>query len=637
MDNYEIVRKIGQGSFGNVYIVSSNCKKNENSYVMKEIKTSQFNEKEREDVSQEVDLLSRLNHSNIVSYYESFSERNCFYIIMEYCELGDLYTKINRQRGKLFPETLILGYFVQICRAVEYIHERKILHRDIKSQNILISKNRVCKLGDFGIARIIDGTTDYAKTCVGTPYYLSPEVWENKPYNNKSDLWALGCVLYEMTTLKHAFEAGCMKNLILKIIRGSYPPISPTYTYDLRNLIQALLRKKASDRPSLTSIFRKGFIKKAEQDNLRSLSTHKKISKSSGTISSTQSRVQSGLSRPKSSVVNNKSNPTPKVNLNHKKLTKPSKTPVKQSDDTFTLRVGGNKELSFKNGFPFVQLEEKPANNNTKVNPEPENASKAEEESERIRKRKEIISERRRKLQSVRESNKNNSGVMWIDFSDSKSETNTISDGDERLHQNDTFVVPINDISGEETVPEGVNEERGGGVLKVFKKFICTANEGSTVFENHETLKKDSTHSIEETTEVQEYTNDYRSQSLPAYHPYYRKPREEFREIQLERPDSSDEIWDLSSIPKTPSASFRKTDDIFSTLEGQRAYLERRVGVDNLLTVYKLISNCVSDTDDDKQLHVMDFQKILGKGNETLIDDIVQLVVADQFFQNFEE
>ena len=90
----------------------------------------------------------------------------------------------------------------------QYIHERKILHRDIKSQNIFLGKHRTIKLGDFGIARIMDGTTDYAKTCVGTPYYLSPEIWENKPYNNKSDLWAMGCVLYEMTTLKHAFEAG---------------------------------------------------------------------------------------------------------------------------------------------------------------------------------------------------------------------------------------------------------------------------------------------------------------------------------------------------------------------------------------------------------------------------------------------
>ena len=69
-------------------------------------------------------------------------------------------------------------------------------------------RHGLLKLGDFGIARILNGTHDYARTCIGTPYYLSPEVWESKPYNSKSDLWAMGCVLYEMTTLRHAFEAG---------------------------------------------------------------------------------------------------------------------------------------------------------------------------------------------------------------------------------------------------------------------------------------------------------------------------------------------------------------------------------------------------------------------------------------------
>ena len=147
-----------------------------------------------------------------------FQRINCFdyfslfCIIMEHCEGGDMYSKINKQRGRLFPETVILMCFVQICRAIQYIHDRRILHRDIKTQNIFITYAKqsrwIIKLGDFGISKIIDGTKELARTCIGTPYYLSPEVWENKPYNNKSDLWALGCVLYEMSTLKHAFEAG---------------------------------------------------------------------------------------------------------------------------------------------------------------------------------------------------------------------------------------------------------------------------------------------------------------------------------------------------------------------------------------------------------------------------------------------
>ncbi len=145
-----------------------------------------------------------------------------------------------------------------------------MLLRDIKSQNIFLTHGeKLVKLGDFGIARILAGTHDYARTCVGTPYYLSPEVWENRPYGSKSDLWAMGCVLYEMATLRHAFEAGCMKSLIFKIIRGSYPPISPAYSYDLRNLVSALLRKRPSERPTPQAILRKGFVGRAMAAELR--------------------------------------------------------------------------------------------------------------------------------------------------------------------------------------------------------------------------------------------------------------------------------------------------------------------------------------------------------------------------------
>ncbi|CAH8856746.1 unnamed protein product [Trichobilharzia szidati] len=175
--------------------------------------------KEREEARKEVSVLSKMNHPNIVQYCDSFEESGWLYIIMEYCDQGDLYTKINKQNGVLMPETLILDYFVQISLALKHIHDRMILHRDIKTQNVFLTSKGRLKLGDFGIAKVLNHTLDLARTCIGTPYYLSPEICENKPYDHKSDIWALGCVLYEMTTLKHAFEAGNMKNLVLKIIR----------------------------------------------------------------------------------------------------------------------------------------------------------------------------------------------------------------------------------------------------------------------------------------------------------------------------------------------------------------------------------------------------------------------------------
>ncbi|KAI1238386.1 hypothetical protein IHE44_0013112 [Lamprotornis superbus] len=235
MDKYIKVRKIGEGSFGKAILVKA--KEDGQQYVIKEINISKMSNKEREESRREVAVLANMKHPNIVLYRESFEENGCLYIVMDYCEGGDLFKKINAQKGVLFSEDQILDWFVQICLALKHIHDRKILHRDIN-------------------------TAELARTCIGTPYYLSPEICQNKPYNNKSDIWALGCVLYEMCTLKHAFEAGNMKNLVLKIISGPFPPVSMHYSYDLRNLLSQLFKRNPRNRPSVNSILEKNFIAK---------------------------------------------------------------------------------------------------------------------------------------------------------------------------------------------------------------------------------------------------------------------------------------------------------------------------------------------------------------------------------------
>ncbi|XP_071893422.1 serine/threonine-protein kinase Nek1 isoform X9 [Anas platyrhynchos] len=260
MDKYIKVQKIGEGSFGKAILVKA--KENSQQYVIKEINISKMSNKEREESRREVAVLANMKHPNIVLYRESFEENGCLYIVMDYCEGGDLFKKINAQKGILFSEDQILDWFVQICLALKHIHDRKILHRDIKSQNIFLTKDGTIQLGDFGIARVLNSTVELARTCIGTPYYLSPEICQNRPYNNKSDIWALGCVLYEMCTLKHAFEAGNMKNLVLKIISGSFPPVSMHYSYDLRNLLSQLFKRNPKDRPSVNSILEKNFIAK---------------------------------------------------------------------------------------------------------------------------------------------------------------------------------------------------------------------------------------------------------------------------------------------------------------------------------------------------------------------------------------
>uniref|UniRef100_A0A8B9F167 non-specific serine/threonine protein kinase n=1 Tax=Amazona collaria TaxID=241587 RepID=A0A8B9F167_9PSIT len=257
MDKYEIIKKIGEGSFGKIFLAKG--KVDNEQCVIKEIDLTKVKQQPRDEVI----LLAKMKHANIVTFYASLQEGNKLYIVMEYCDGGDLMMRINMQHGVLFDEDQILSWFVQISLGLKHIHDKKILHRDVKAQNVFLSNNgKVAKLGDFGIARQLNSTMEFAHTCVGTPYYLSPEICENQPYNNKTDIWSLGCVLYELCALKHPFEGNSLHQLVLKICRGRFHPVSPNYSYDLRILISQLFKVSPRDRPSINSILRKPFLQK---------------------------------------------------------------------------------------------------------------------------------------------------------------------------------------------------------------------------------------------------------------------------------------------------------------------------------------------------------------------------------------
>lgn len=231
---------------------------------VKVIKIKNIPKKEREATKVEVDLLRRLNHPNIVRYIDSFLSKNneSLCIAMEYCDGGDLASQIKAARRKLFSEDKVLHWFVQIALGLHYMHSNKVLHRDLKTQNIFLLGNGRLVLGDLGISKVLEGTMDFAQTCIGTPYYMSPEIFKNKPYSYKSDVWALGCVLYEMTTLNHAFDANSLNGLAQKIIKGKYPALHHKYSRHLRDLIGQMLLTEPKQRPDLDQILRKPFIKK---------------------------------------------------------------------------------------------------------------------------------------------------------------------------------------------------------------------------------------------------------------------------------------------------------------------------------------------------------------------------------------
>lgn len=217
--------------------------------------------KGQQDSINEVKILASLDNPYVVKYVDSFIEEKTIHIIMEFCESGDLSQHMKAQTGRLISEPKIWKFFIQLLIGLEYIHSKKILHRDIKSMNFFLAKEESIKIGDLGVAKVLSSTVAFAHTMVGTPYYLSPELCEERPYNIKSDMWALGCVLYEMCTLKHPFDALNQGALILKIIRANYLPVSNTYSADLREMVSLLLMKDYKKRPTTVTLLKRSGMK----------------------------------------------------------------------------------------------------------------------------------------------------------------------------------------------------------------------------------------------------------------------------------------------------------------------------------------------------------------------------------------
>ncbi|KAM5306042.1 serine/threonine-protein kinase Nek8 isoform 4-T4 [Glossophaga mutica] len=224
MEKYERIRVVGRGAFGIVHLCLR--KADQKLVIIKQIPVEQMTKEERQAAQNECQVLKLLNHPNVIEYYENFLEDKALMIAMEYAPGGTLAEFIQKRCNSLLEEETIMHFFVQILLALHHVHTHLILHRDLKTQNILLDKHRmVVKIGDFGISKILSSKSK-AYTVVGTPCYISPELCEGKPYNQKSDIWALGCVLYELASLKRAFEAANLPALVLKIMSGTFAPIS---------------------------------------------------------------------------------------------------------------------------------------------------------------------------------------------------------------------------------------------------------------------------------------------------------------------------------------------------------------------------------------------------------------------------
>jgi NIMA (never in mitosis gene a)-related kinase len=198
--------------------------------VWKKINYGQMKEKEKLQLINEVNILRELKHENIVRYHDKIIDRKnlTIYIIMEYCPGGDLGQLIKKCKNSnmYIPEEFIWQIFTQVILALFECHKRKdnklILHRDLKPSNIFLDEHQCAKLGDFGFAKAISNQSMYAHTYLGTPFYMSPEQINESEYNDKSDIWSLGCIIYEMASLVPPFQAENQLSLALKIKSGNY-------------------------------------------------------------------------------------------------------------------------------------------------------------------------------------------------------------------------------------------------------------------------------------------------------------------------------------------------------------------------------------------------------------------------------
>ena len=251
MENFEILEKLGKGAFSVVYKVRRNI--DNQIYALKKVQITNLSEKQKTNSLNEIRVLASIKSKYIVNYKEAFldTKDSTLCLVMEYADRGDLSKRIEeeKKRNRYFNERDIWRIFIQLVKGLKSLHDLNIIHRDIKSSNIFLFSDGTAKLGDLNVCKILSEDT-LGKTQAGTPSFAAPEVWMEKPYGLKSDIWSLGCVLYEITALKCPFRADNIVELNNKILIGSFKRIPKKFSNDLNNMIEHMIRFEPEKRIS---------------------------------------------------------------------------------------------------------------------------------------------------------------------------------------------------------------------------------------------------------------------------------------------------------------------------------------------------------------------------------------------------
>lgn len=247
----EKVALLGRGAMGAVWKVKV---KDDDSktYAMKTVDLAGMKQSEQKRALNEVKVLKKFDHQNIVRFVAAQTANNSLEILQELVDGGDLGQFISGQDGTPVDDMIASSIFVQVCRALAYLHGERCLHRDLKPSNIFLTKSGMVKLGDFGVSKLLtDSTVTNRRTCVGSPYYMAPEICEGQDYNAKADVWSLGCVLFELCAAARPFEAPNLGALVLRITRNNRASLPQTVSSPLEKIINSLLVADQTQRPTV--------------------------------------------------------------------------------------------------------------------------------------------------------------------------------------------------------------------------------------------------------------------------------------------------------------------------------------------------------------------------------------------------
>ena len=254
---YRNISLLGKGTYGTVYLVQDTTTKK--FYANKKIKYLSRSRYDKTSIVNELRLLACHRCPFIITLYNAYIKDGYLNFITEYAKKGDLSKMIkrNKVKGTLFAENTIKKYLFELCIAVEYLHKNSVIHRDIKAANVFISKSNTIKLGDVGIIKVLQLAYKYANTNIGTPYYMSPELYKHQKYNTKTDIWSIGVLLYELMTLQPPYNAANIQDLKYKISHSKWNlsnKYRSIYSGDLCNLLEHILDNDQNSRYNISEI-----------------------------------------------------------------------------------------------------------------------------------------------------------------------------------------------------------------------------------------------------------------------------------------------------------------------------------------------------------------------------------------------